>query len=247
MGRPQRLLVSVRGPQEALRAAEGGAHIADVEYPASALGTPYPLNIATVRKKLSATGFRRIAVSTNIGEVQDVRASACQAALGVAVSGADVIKFGLAEQTIDSGVYLGKSIVRTVRELSPQTKQLIPTVFVDDDMRRFFDPFEDGPELARACRAEGLLIDTFNKLIGKALLDYCGLQEIAAFVRQMHRMRKEAWIAGSIRREEMPALWDTGVDVVCVRGAACTSRAGAGRFAQVSVNIVRALIDTMPT
>lgn len=32
-----RLLVSVRGPQEALAAAERGAHIADVEYPASAL------------------------------------------------------------------------------------------------------------------------------------------------------------------------------------------------------------------
>lgn len=45
-----RLLVSVRGPKEALAAAEGGAHIADVEYPASALGTPYPLNIKAVRE-----------------------------------------------------------------------------------------------------------------------------------------------------------------------------------------------------
>ena len=34
----QRLLVSVRGPNEAVAAAKGGAHIADVEYPASALG-----------------------------------------------------------------------------------------------------------------------------------------------------------------------------------------------------------------
>ncbi len=38
-----RLLVSVRGPNEAVAAAQGGAHIADVEYPASALGTPYLL------------------------------------------------------------------------------------------------------------------------------------------------------------------------------------------------------------
>jgi len=45
----QRLLVSVRGPQEAIAAIRGGAHIADVEYPASALGTSYPLNILTVR------------------------------------------------------------------------------------------------------------------------------------------------------------------------------------------------------
>ena len=41
----QRLLVSIRGRKEALAAVKGGAHIADVEFPASALGTPYPLNI----------------------------------------------------------------------------------------------------------------------------------------------------------------------------------------------------------
>lgn len=37
-----RLLVSVRGPNEAVEAAKGGAHIADVEFPGSALGTLYP-------------------------------------------------------------------------------------------------------------------------------------------------------------------------------------------------------------
>jgi len=31
---------------------KGGARIADVEYPASALGTPYPLNILAVRERL---------------------------------------------------------------------------------------------------------------------------------------------------------------------------------------------------
>ena len=36
----QRLLVSVRGPSEAVAAAKGGAHIADVEFPASALARP---------------------------------------------------------------------------------------------------------------------------------------------------------------------------------------------------------------
>ncbi|MEW6715801.1 MAG: (5-formylfuran-3-yl)methyl phosphate synthase [Nitrospirota bacterium] len=54
----QRLLVSVRGPREALAAIKGGAHIADVEYPASALGTPYPLNIMTVRNRLNKAGYK---------------------------------------------------------------------------------------------------------------------------------------------------------------------------------------------
>ena len=88
----QRLLVSVRGPKEALAAIKGGAQIADVEYPASALGTPYPLNIMTVRNRLNKAGYKKIPVSTNIGEVPGVRASSCQAALGVSTSGADLIK-----------------------------------------------------------------------------------------------------------------------------------------------------------
>jgi uncharacterized protein (UPF0264 family) len=62
----QKLLVSIRGKKEALAAAKGGAHIADVEYPASALGTPYPLNIQAVRKAIP----ERVAVATNIGEEQ---------------------------------------------------------------------------------------------------------------------------------------------------------------------------------
>ncbi len=78
----QRLLVSVRGKNEALRAWKGGAKIIDVEYPASALGTPYPLNIDAVRRALP----KAARVSTNIGEEQPVRSTACQAAVGVAVN-----------------------------------------------------------------------------------------------------------------------------------------------------------------
>ena len=197
MNHSQRLLVSVRGPVEAIEAAKGGAQIADVEYPASALGTPYPLNIASVRARLNRSRYKRVAVSTNIGEVQTVRASSCQAALGVAVAGADLIKFGLAEQSLDAAIYLAGSIIRTVRTLARQQKKLLPAVFVDTDMRRFIDPIRDSPALARKSGADGILIDTFNKAIGKGLLDYCSLDDVTRFVRAMHRMKKEAWIAGS--------------------------------------------------
>ena len=44
----QRLLVSVRGPIEALEAVKGGAHIADVEYLAPVLYTQYLLKIKKV-------------------------------------------------------------------------------------------------------------------------------------------------------------------------------------------------------
>jgi (5-formylfuran-3-yl)methyl phosphate synthase len=240
----QRLLVSIRGSTEALAAIKGGAHIADVEYPASALGTPYPLNIMTVRNKLDKAGYKKIPVSTNIGEVPGVRASSCQAALGVATSGADIIKCGMAELCFKPAVYLGDQMVRSIKKFYPK-KKVIPAVFVDEDMRRAFDPFTEGVDLVKEIKADGILIDTFNKSIGKCLLDYCTTKELAFFVSKCHKVGKEAWIAGSITKEELPELWATGVDVICVRGAAC-EKTGKGRFGEVKAKIVAELVATMP-
>jgi len=239
-----RLLVSVRGPREALEAAKGGAKIADVEYPASALGTPYPLNILSVRKELTKKGYKSVAVSTNIGEKQDNRSTACQAALGVAISGADIVKCGLAELPIEAAIYLGNSLVRTVKTFFPK-KKVIPAVFVDPDMQRFFHPFEQGPELIQKIRADGLLLDTFSKSLGRGLLDYCTISQIRKFASKCHRINKEAWIAGSITHGELPELWNTGVDVICIRGAAC-EQSGKGRFGEVKSRIVAELVATMP-
>lgn len=240
----QKLLISVRGPHEALEAAKGGAHISDVEYPASALGTPYPLNILAVRNKLNQAGYKNVLVSTNIGEKQHDRASACQAALGVATAGADVIKCGLAELPFESAVYQGKSLVRTVKKFYPK-KKVIPAVFVDKDLQRFLKPFQEGPKLVTEIGADGLLIDTFSKSIGKGLLDYCTIQDIKDVVSACRKNKKEAWIAGSIMLEELPDLWATGVDAICIRGAACEQK-GNGRFGKVKAKVVVKLVSTIP-
>jgi len=237
----QRLLVSVRGPNEALSAAKGGAHIADVEFPGSALGTPYPANVARVRKRVPP----KMAVSTNIGEKQTDRASACQAALGIATAGADLIKCGLAELSPDAAEYLGRTLVRTVKAWFPK-KGVYPAVFPDKEMSRFFDPLKDGPKLAKRIRADGILIDTFRKDIGKGLTDYYALGELRKFVSDCHRRDVEAWLAGSITLEELPDLWSTGVDVICVRGAACAKGKGAERFGSVRADIVAKLASTIP-
>lgn len=236
-----RLLVSIRGPNEAVAAAEGGAHIVDVEYPGSALGTPYPLNIKAVRERLGENGFISIPISTNIGEEQSVRSTACQAALGVALAGADYIKFGMAGLCPKAAKYLGDLVVRTVREWFDQ-KKVYPAVFPDEDLLRSFDPLLDGPELVAAIDSDGLLIDTFHKGIGKGLMDYYTFEEIASFADSMHKLKKEAWVAGSVSIDQLPGLAAAGVDVICVRGAACERKAGLGRFGEVSTSIVRELV-----
>lgn len=238
----QRLLVSIRGPIEALEAAKGGAHIADVEYPASALGTPYPLNIFTVRKRLDRNGFNKIPISTNIGEEQKVRASSCQAALGVALVGADYIKLGFAGLNYEEAVYLGNSIVRTIKKWFPK-KKVYPAVFPEHKYSKLFDPLRDGPKLVAEIKCNGLLIDTFKKDIGRGLLDYYTIKQLKKFVNDLHKIGKEAWLAGSITKEQLPALWQTGVDVICVRGATCEKLEGDLRFGEVKKQIVKELLS----
>ena len=236
----QKLLVSVRGKNEALEAVKGGAHIADAEYPMSALGTPYPLNISAIRKAIP----KRIMVSTNIGEQQDRRSTAAQAALGVAKAGADIIKAGLAGMNHDEAEYLAKIIVRTVKHWYPH-KKVIPTFFADAKLAKILDPIEEAPALATKVKADGVLIDTFDKTKGKRLVDYYSYNDIKMFVSACHRRHIEAWIAGSIIKEELPFFWEAGVDVICVRRVAC--KKGDDRMARVRSFIVNELVSTIPS
>jgi len=238
----QRLLVSVRGPNDARAAVAGGAHIIDAEYPKSALGTVHPGNIHRIR---SVTP-KRLAVSTNIGEVQNVWSTAAQAALGVALAGADIIKVGLAGLPPSKATRLMSAIARQVQFFfrNPR-KQLIATFFADRNLRRVCDPVRCGADVASKAKVAGVLIDTFEKRGGHALLDLMDLAEITQFVQSCHAARVEAWIAGSIKRGQLPTLWSTGVDVICVRGAACEG--GAGRLGAVSRRKVVGLVATIPT
>jgi hypothetical protein len=238
----QRLLVGVRGKTEALAAIEGGAHIVDVEYPASALGTPYPLNILAVREAAPPS----VAVATNIGGEQPGRSTACQAALGVALAGADIIKLGLAKMPLGEAQEFGPALVRTVRKWFP-AKQCMPVLFADERLARWYiDPIKEGPDLAAHLKADGLLVDTYDKGIGMGLLDYYRLGDLEEFIARCHERGLAAWVGGSIGKDELPGLWATGVDVVCVRGAACEPGTGPGRFGRVSAALVRELVATIP-
>jgi uncharacterized protein (UPF0264 family) len=91
------------------------------------------------------------------------------------------------------------------------------------------------------------LVDTYDKGIGRGLLDYVSLADLTTWVKILHKQRREAWIAGSIALEHLPSLWRTGVDVICVRGAACDASDGSKRFGKVRSHLVRKLVSTIST
>ena len=241
MRKSQRLLVSVRGKNEAIEASKGGAHIIDAEYPANSLGTCYPLNIYTIRKSIP----RNKLVSTNIGEKQFVWSTAAQAALGVAFAGADIIKVGLAELKLKDATEIMTRVVRNVKcWRNFRNKQLIATFFADPKLTNILDPITDSIKVARKSKSEGILIDTFDKSKRKGLLDYFSQSDISRFVKNCHSAGLEAWVAGSIRKEQLSVLWASGVDVICVREAACER--GQKRMGIIKERIVKDLVRTIP-
>jgi len=233
----QRLLVSVRGSNEAKEAVAGGAHIIDAEYPKSALGTQYPLNIVAIREAVPSS----LPVSTNIGEMQFRWSTSAQAALGVALAGADIIKVGLGGlKTEKNAITVMRRVVRNVKYWFPN-KILVATLFADTDSNEFLDSLTL-PNISKSSNTQGALIDTFHKKKGKTLLDYLKIKDIKKFVRECHSKELEAWIAGSISKEQLPVLWKTKVDVICVRGATCK---GSREEGKVNRYIVRDLIKTI--
>lgn len=235
----QKLLVSVRGKNDALEAVKGGAHIIDAEYPGSALGTCYPANIFTIRKHTPS----HLQVSTNIGEKQFIWSTAGQAAVGVAYAGVDIIKVGLADLSESKAKRVMRNVSHQVRFFFKNPpKTMITTFFADENLRNICDPVTQGCAVSVAAGAQGVLIDTFDKECGKGLLDWMSLKEIKTFVKNCHKEKQEAWIAGSITKQQMPELWKTGTDVICIRGAACNEK--SGRKGTVRANLVSSLVKT---
>ncbi len=183
-------------------------------------------------------------MSTNIGEKQFVWSTAGQAAVGVAFAGANIIKVGLAELNKTKALRVMKNVTHQVNYFfKDKPPAMIATFFADEDLRKFFDPVVNGAEVSSKSKANGVLIDTFDKNCGKSLLDWLSLKEIKSFVKNCHTQNQEAWLAGSITKAQMPGLWKTGVDVICVRGAACES--GMGRQAKVIARKVKALMNIL--
>lgn len=131
--------------------------------------------------------------------------------------------------------------VRFFFKIPPKT--VITTFFADENLRKICDPVTQGCSVSLAASAQGVLIDTFDKECGKGLLDLMSLKEINTFARNCHRDKQEAWIAGSITKQQMPDLWKTCVDVICIRGAACTR--DVGRKGTVREHLVRSLVRAL--
>ncbi len=199
------MLASVRSLDEALIALEGGADLIDLKEPSR--GTLGALDHAAVRICVQAVGGRR-PVSATIGDLPSMDPQMMvEAVERMAATGVDFIKIGFFShpQASDCTNALSKLACGT---------RLVAVMFADE-------PYDLA--LADALSRNGfvgVMLDTAHKA-GKTLREWRTGKELSDFVARGRGLGLLTGLAGSLRREDIPALLAIGPDYLGFRGALC--------------------------
>jgi uncharacterized protein (UPF0264 family) len=212
-----KLLVSPADEKEAVEAVAGGADIIDVKNPKEgALGASFPWVIKRIRTITPAN----IEVSCAIGDVPNLPCTVSLAALGAATTGVDYVKVGLhGVKTKEEAVYLMQNVTKAVKDCNSAVK-VVATGYADAERVGAVDPLLV-PDIAHEAGADVAMLDTAVK-DGKNLFTYLTTDQLRRFVSTAHAYGLKAALAGSLRKEDLPAVYALGADIMGLRGAACT-------------------------
>ena len=212
-----KLLISPKNETEALEAIAGGADIIDVKNPKEGpLGANFPWVIKRIRQITPAN----IEVSCTLGEAPNLPGSMALAALGAATTGVNYIKAGLyGLKTPEEAVHLMRNITKAAKEYNPLIK-VVASGYADAARISTVDPLLV-PKIAHEAQADIAMLDTAIK-DGKSLFTFLTETQLQQFVGTAHNYGLRAALAGSLQKEDLPAVCALGVDVVGLRGAACT-------------------------
>ena len=212
-----KLLISPKNETEALEAIAGGADIIDVKNPKEGpLGANFPCVIKRIRQITPAN----IEVSCTLGEAPNLPGSMALAALGAATTGVNYIKVGLyGLKTPEEAVHLMRNITKAAKEYNPLIK-VVASGYADAARISTVDPLLV-PKIAHEAQADIAMLDTAIK-DGKSLFNFLTETQLQQFVGTAHNYGLRAALAGSLQKEDLPAVCALGVDVVGLRGAACT-------------------------
>jgi len=233
-----KLLISVTDEKEAVEAIAGGADIMDVKNPKEgALGANFPWIIKRIRQITP----KNIEVSCTLGDVPNLPGAISLAALGAATTGVDYIKAGLyGLKTKEEAVYLMQSVTKAVRDYNSSIK-VVATGYADARRVGSVNPMLI-PDIAHEAEADIAMIDTAIK-DGKNLFAFLTINQLRNFVNAAHDHGLKAALAGSLRKEDLPAVYALGADMVGLRGAACTH--GDRVDGRITRETVRELVEVV--
>ena len=227
------LLVSVRDPDDAETALQGGAGLIDVKEPArGALGRADDAVIAAVVERVAS----RRPVSAALGELIDFGVPDTPLTLD---PGLAYVKLGLAGCGRRRGWADLLGNLQTRIEANLPTK-LVPVAYAD--WRRADAPRpEEIISFALSHHCGAFLFDTWEK-DGSTLLDWMTGTELTTMCGHFRLARVTVALSGSLGRWQIRQLLPARPDWFAVRGSACT---GEGRKGPVSLERVQRLVAVL--
>jgi len=214
-----KLLVSVRNPQEALAALDGGADLIDVKEPhRGALGAADREVVAAVVRTIAG----RVPTSAALGELVALEADQPTASTGSALT-TNFVKIGLSGCTRwHDWPRRWQAALSTL----PGDIQRVAVVYADWESCGAPEPFavlRHAVEIG--CAA--ILVDTYEKTRG-GLVDLWNLAYLARYLAAVRSERLLTVVAGSLQAPTLASVASLRPDYVAVRGAVCRGdRTGA--------------------
>ncbi len=233
------LLVSVRSPQEASAALDGGASIIDVKEPAEGPLGRAQSDVITEITKLVRRRSQNTIVSAALGEVAETETSS-----GIALSQTvrlDLVKSGLS--TLYPNLVPWQDAWYRFRETVTLRHPAMKWVAVAyaDDQRSHSPPVLDVLEEGYRIGCPVLLIDTFQK-DGTSLLDWIPAGELHRVRCRSREYGMKLALAGQITTTLLPQVLNVDPDIIAVRGAVCEH---GHRGAAVTTERVRQLLTVL--
>jgi uncharacterized protein (UPF0264 family) len=155
--------------------------------------------------------------------------------------GVDYIKVGLYGFTTEhEAISLLESVNRAAKDYNPKVK-VVAAGYADAERAGTLNPMLI-PEIALKSHVEVAMLDTAVK-DGKNLFDFLNVKKIKKFVDQTHSRGLQAALAGSLRKQDLPVLYELGADIAGVRGAACTNNNRV--TGELQKELVQELVETV--
>jgi len=214
-----KLLISPKDVEEAVIVIRSSVDYIDCKNPnEGSLGANFPWVIKEIKNLIPPNSFQLL--SATIGDFPYLPGSASLAALGAAVSGADIIKVGLkGPKNKREGIDLMRKVVKAVKNYNNRIK--VVTAGYADRKRIDSSPeILDIPGIAAESGSEIAMLDTYIK-DDSGLFDFLNVEQLIEFKNKAKKLNLEVALAGNLRKESIAKIKEISPDIVGVRSLVC--------------------------
>ena len=214
-----KLLISPKTIEEAKIVVLANVDLIDCKNPEEgSLGANFPWIIKEM-KTLIPTNSSQL-LSAAIGDFPNLPGSASLAALGAAVSGADIIKVGLkGPQNIKEGINLMKCVVKAVKNYNKDIK-VVTAGYADYSRMDTGLDFLSIPTIASKSGADIAMLDTYIK-DKYGLFDFLNVSQLIEFKEKANQLNLKVALAGKLNKNVLHKIRKVSPDIIGVRSMVC--------------------------